>query len=284
MFTRLSNSWQLVKASWGVLRADKELVIFPIVSGIAAIIVLITFAVPMFLTGLFEAMFAGEFGPARLASYVMIFLFYLAQYFVILFANTALVSAAMIRLDGGDPTVGDGFRIAWQHVGAVFGYAMISATVGLILRSLSERAGGLGRLAASLIGMAWNLATFLVIPVLVVENVGPVEGIKRSGRMLKDTWGEQIAGNFSIGLIFFLLIMLTIVAGAFVTFALFSLTDSLVLPILSIVVFAVTMVILILLNSTLSGIYSAAVYRFAAGKETDAFFDEDLVKSAFRTK
>ena len=66
MFTRLSNSWELVKASWGVLRADKELVVFPIVSGITSLIVLITFAVPLFLSGLFEAMFAEDFGPARL--------------------------------------------------------------------------------------------------------------------------------------------------------------------------------------------------------------------------
>ena len=283
MFRRLSNSWQLVKASWAVLRADKELVVFPIVSGIASIIVIITFAVPMFLAGLFEAMFAGQSGAASIVGYVLVFLFYLAQYFVILFANTALVGAAMIRLDGGDPTVGDGFRIAWQHVGSGFGYAIISATVGLILRWLSER-GALGRIASSLVGMAWGLATFLVIPVLVVENVGPVEGVKRSGRMLKDTWGEQIAGNFSIGLIFFLLIMLTIVAGAFVTFGLFSLIDSLALVVASAIVFVLVVVVLILLNSTLGGIYSAAVYRFAAGKETDAFFNEDLVKSAFRTK
>ncbi len=283
MFTRLSNSWQLVKASWAVLQADKELVIFPIVSGIATIIVLITFAVPMFLTGLFDALVADQFGPARVASYAMIFLFYLAQYFVILFANTALVGAAMIRLDGGDPTVGDGFRIAWQHVGAIFGYAMISATVGLILRWLSER-GALGRIASSLFGLAWNLATFLVIPVLVVENVGPVEGIKRSGRMLKDTWGEQIAGNLSIGFIFFLLIMLTIIAGVLATFAVASLTESVLLVVLSIILFAALFVALILLNATLNGIYSAAVYRFAAGKDTDVFFSQDLVKSAFRSK
>lgn len=283
MFTRLSNSWQLVKASWAVLQADKELIIFPIVSGIATIIVLITFAVPMFLTGLFDALVADEFGPARVVSYAMIFLFYLAQYFVILFANTALVGAAMIRLDGGDPTVGDGFRIAWQHVGAIFGYAMISATVGLILRWLSER-GALGRIASSLVGMAWGLATFLVIPVLVVENVGPVEGIKRSGRMLKDTWGEQIAGNLSIGFIFFLLIMLTIVAGVLATFAVASLTESFLLVVLSIILFAAVFVALILLNATLNGIYSAAVYRFAAGKDTDIFFSQDLVKNAFRPK
>ena len=177
MFTRLSNSWRLVKASWAVLRADKELIVFPIASGIASIIVLLTFAVPMFLSGLFEALFAESFGPARLVGYITIFTFYLVLYFVTLFGNTALVGAAMIRLDGGDPTVTDGFRIAWQRVGAIFGYAMISATVGLILRWLAER-GAVGRIVSSLIGLGWNLATFLVIPVLVVEDVGPVEGAR----------------------------------------------------------------------------------------------------------
>jgi hypothetical protein len=151
------------------------------------------------------------------------------------------------------------------------------------LRWLSER-GALGRIVSSLIGLAWNLATFLVIPVLVVEDVGPVEGIKRSGRMLKDTWGEQIAGNFSIGLVFGLLIFLTIIAGTFTTIALASLTQSIALVVLSITLFVVVIVVLGLLNSTLGGIYSAAVYRFAAGKDTDAFFNQDLVRSAFRPK
>lgn len=283
MFTRLSNSWELVKASWGVLRADKELVVFPIVSGIASLIVLITFAVPMFLSGLFEAMFAEDFGLARLVGYATIFAFYLVLYFVTLFANTALVGAAMIRLDGGDPTVSDGFRIAWQHVGAIFGYAMISATVGLILRWLAQR-GVIGRLVSSLIGLGWNLATFLVIPVLVVEDVGPVEGVKRSARMLKSTWGEQIAGNISIGLVFGLLIFLTVVVGIVATAGLAILTESVVLIVLSSVLFVAVVVVLILLSSTLSGIYSAAVYRFAAGKTTDVFFSQELVESAFRPK
>jgi len=239
--------------------------------------------VPMFLGGLFTAMFGGESGAASIVGYVMVFFFYLAQYFVILFANTALVGAAMIRLEGGDPTVGDGLRIAWQHVGSVFGYAMISATVGLILRWLAER-GILGRIASSLFGMAWNLATFLVIPVLVVENVGPVEGVKRSGRMLKDTWGEQIAGNFSIGMVFGLLIFLTIIAGVFTTVVIAGLTQSGLLIALSAISFVVAIIVLILLSSTLGGIYSAAVYRFAAGKDSDAFFSQDLVKSTFRAR
>ena len=95
---------------------------------------------------------------------------------MIIYANSALVGAALIRLRGGDPTVSDGLRIASSHLGSIIGYAAISATVGLILRWLQDR-GSLGVLASSLFGLAWSLATFLAVPVLVSENLGPMDSI-----------------------------------------------------------------------------------------------------------
>ncbi|MEW6651723.1 MAG: DUF6159 family protein, partial [Chloroflexota bacterium] len=133
MFTKLSNSWELVKASFRVLGADKELVVFPIISAIGAIIVSLTFALPMFLSGLVDRMVSDQI---EITGIIVIFLFYLAQYTVIFFANTALVGAAMIRLRGGDPTVGQGFRIAFSRLGSIIGYALIAATVGMILRAI----------------------------------------------------------------------------------------------------------------------------------------------------
>ncbi|MBN1565911.1 MAG: hypothetical protein JXA10_18860, partial [Anaerolineae bacterium] len=110
MFQRFANSWQLVKASWAVLRADKELILFPVVSTLASIVVFITFAVPMALAGAFDNI--ANNGDPGVVSYVLAFLFYLTMSFVVIFSNSALVGAVMIRLRGGDPTVGDGFRMA----------------------------------------------------------------------------------------------------------------------------------------------------------------------------
>ena len=199
-----ARSWNLIKAAWGVLSDDKELIVFPIISAIGAILVTIAFAVPEFL--LYSA------GGNEALGYVLLFLFYLVQYTVIIFANSALVGAAMIRLRGGNPTLGDGFRLASSRFGAILGYALISATVGIILQALSKR-GTLANIVRSLVGMAWNLATYLVVPVLVVENIGPIEAIKRSANLLRRTWGEQIVGGAGMGLVFFLLILLTTVLG-----------------------------------------------------------------------
>lgn len=280
MFKRITNSWELIKASADVLRADKELIVFPIVSAIGVLLVTATFALPMLFAGLFDAIFAEG---ATVLGLVVGFLFYLVQYFVIFFANSALVGAAMIRLRGGDPTVGDGFRIALGHSGSILGYALISATVGMILRWLSERAGIIGQLVISLIGMVWNVATYLVVPVLVMEDIGPVDAIARSVELLKRTWGEQIVGNFGVGAVFGLLSFLVILAGVPLIILAVS-AESLALIVVVVVVLVLALVFIGLINSTLSGIYTAAVYRYAMTGETSGYFRQDLVQNAFRPK
>lgn len=286
MFERVRNSWALVKASAAVLRSDKELAIFPIISAIALLMVSVAFFLPLNSIGFFDG--AEDPGVFEM---VVVFAFYLVQYFVMIFANSALVGAALIRLRGGDPTLGDGFGIAKSHLGSILGYAAIAATVGLILNFLSRGGGSEGKvnplaligvLASSLVGMAWSLATFLAVPVLVTEDLGPVEAIKRSSQLLKKTWGEQIVGGLSIGLVFGLLAIVTLILGA-LAFVLVSGTSP-AAGIAIVVLLVLMFLVLALISSTLSGIYSAAVYDYAVGGSFGAFFKEDLIKNAFRAK
>ena len=278
MFSKLANSWDLVKASARVLAADKELLIFPILSSIGVLIVTLTFALPFFLSNFFDSLVSDRM---QVAGFLVMFLFYIVQYTVIFFANTALVGAALIRLRGGDPTVRDGMRIAFSKLGPILGYALISATVGMLLRTISQRSRGLGRFIISLIGFTWNIATYLVVPVLAIEDVGPVDAIKRSVALLKKTWGEQIAGNFGLGAAFgliYVVIILLGLAGVFLATAIFNYTW--------VYVFIGVMVVLLLtatglINSTLSGIYSAAVYEYATTGETNRFFDSQVVQNTF---
>ncbi len=278
MFARVSNSWQLVKASAEVLRADKELIVFPIISMIGVLIVTATFALPMLLLGFIDTV--SQQG-GQIAGFVVAFLFYVVQYCVIFFANTALVGATMIRLDGGDPTVSDGFRVASQRIGVILGYALIAATVGMILRVLSERGGMLGKIVSSFVGLAWNVATYLVVPILAVEQIGPIDAVKRSAQLLKKTWGEQVIGNFSIGLIFGLIGLGVFLAGIPIVI-MAAATGSTMLVALAILFLVLALITVGLISSTLSGIYSAAVYRYAVQGETGGYFDAELVQSTFR--
>lgn len=281
MLQRISNSWELFQASARVLSKDKELLLFPVISFIALIVVSAIFFIPMAIGGILDSLFSEDFG---FFSLVPLFLFYIVQYFVIFFSNTALVGAALIRLRGGDPTLRDGFRIAASHFGPILGYALIAATVGIILKAASERNRGLTRFVVNLIGMAWNIGTYLVVPILAVEDVGPIDAIKRSVELLKKTWGEQIAGNFGLGAISAIVsIGLVGIGGAFTIFAISAQLDIWVIVIvLVILVFA--LMLLALVNSTLTGIYTAAVYQYAADGQLESYFEPDLIQSAFTSR
>lgn len=281
MIARLSNGWELVKASWAVLQADKELVVFPIVSAVALAVVSIAFLAPIFAAGVLDNLLFRGGDSAGALTLLVGFAFYFVQYFIILFANSALIGAALIRLDGGDPTVADGIRIAWSHLPSILGYALIAATVGIILRALSRSRRGLGRIVGSILGVAWNLATFLVLPVLIVEDLGPVQGLKRSAQLLRSTWGEQITGNVSITGLF-------LIAGLALTLLILAPAVYLsanVSPLflgLGLGVLIPSYLLIALLNSTMSGIFAAAVYRFATQGEAGTFFPPSLVERAFR--
>ena len=282
MFEKLSTSWELVKASAAVLRADKELLLFPVISAVLSMLVVVTFVVPAMLAGVFASGIADGAG-LTMAGYAGVLLFYVVQYFVIFFCNTALVGAALIRLRGGDPTVADGFRIAASRIQPILGYALIAATVGMVLRAVSERSGLVGRLVVGLIGFAWNLATFLVVPVLVVEDVGPIEAIQRSAAYLKRTWGEQIVGSVGMGLVFGLISLATLAAGVMLILAAAA-TESAVLIIVVAACLLLAFVAIALVSSALGGVYAAAVYRYAADGQADGFFTPAMVRSAFRAK
>ena len=283
MFERLARSWALVKASAAVLQQDRKLLLFPLISAVAMFTVLLSFALPvlglMFMDS--GARAGSETGSAVL--YGMAFLFYLSQYFVIFFFNAALVSAAMARLSGEAPSVRDSLKVAASKWSSILGYAAIAATVGMVLRAIQERVGFVGRILAGLLGAGWTIATYLVVPVLVAKDVGPVDAVKESALILKRTWGENLAGQAGMGAAFGVLQFLLIVLGAgLVAMAISAGSSFMVVLCLVLTIGAVLLSFLI--HGALSGIYSAALYRYATQNGNTQGFDSDAMRLAFVAK
>ncbi len=282
MFERFSRSWELIKASAAVLGKDKELLVFPAVSSVAALIVAASFLVPLFWwsQGQADAFNKDEMSPIW---FLWCFAFYLTQYFVIFFFNTALVGAASMRLEGEDPTVADGLRIAWSKVGTILGYAAIAATVGLILRAIEERAGWVGKWIAGLFGAAWTVATFMVVPVLVHRDIGPLDAVKESALLLKQTWGENLIGQGGMGLIFGLgyVLLWIITLGLAVPAAS---ANQVALASILVATGVIATLLLALMQAALTGIYAAALYRYAKGHVNAPEFSSGLLQNAFAPK
>ena len=288
MFGRISNTWGLMGDSWRILKQDKKLLLFPLLSGICCIIVIASFAIPMVANDSLMPPQAGEEGVQpttgeQVTYYLKLFLFYFCNYFVIIFFNSAIVGCAAMRMNGQNPTLGDGFRICFARMPLIVGWALVAATVGLILRIIEDKNRKIGRFIAGLLGMAWTAISFLVLPILVIEKKHPISALKESTVMLKKTWGEQLVCNFSFGLIFFLLFLpgiALVVLGIFIGAS----TGNAVVAVACIAVAVIYFIALSLIQSALQVIFQTALYYYAKHQTAPAGFDAATLGGAMYQK
>ena len=280
MFERVSYGWELAKNSWQVLKLDKELLVFPLVSGICCIMVLASFGIPLWSSPYAGVLSGDQDVMQDPVAWLILFAFYAVNYFVIVFFNSSLVACALIRFRGGDPTVGDGFRASMQRLPQILAWSLVSATVGVVLRAIESRSEKVGQIVAALAGAGWTIATYFVVPVLVVEKVGPLQAIQRSFSILKKTWGEALGAHFSIRFFVFIatvLAMLPIFGGVF------SISAGHTIPGIALIVGGVIGVLLVsLISTTLNTIILAALYLYAADGTVPAHFDDGLLRNAFQ--
>jgi hypothetical protein len=274
MFERISRSFALVKASWGILMQDKKLLVFPVLSGIFTLLVIISFVLPFVLTRQ-----AAQVNTTTPGSVLVLFLFYVASYFVVIFFNTALISCVHARLNGQTMTVTEGLATAARHIVPILAWAIIAATVGLILRMIQERTGTLGRIAAGIAGGVWSLVTMFVVPVMIFEEKGVFDSMKESLTLFKKTWGESVAGTISIGVVFGAAGM----AGFLLVVAAFF-TGNLAAVLIAIALFIVLIAALAIVSSAMNGIFIVALYTYAKTGTVPAPYPGDLIRNAFVPK
>jgi hypothetical protein len=280
---KLARSWDLVGKSLDILLSDKELLLLPVASAISCLVVsvMILGASALFFRSDI-AVFAASAPHARQmpqAMWASLFLFYIANYFVVVFFNVALVSAASDRFAGGNATVNHGLQVAWSRKGSILQWAILAATVGVLLGMLEERLGWIGRMVVQFIGVGWTMATFFVAPLLAAEDIGPVEALYRSADLFSETWGEELVGGFSFGLIFTLLSL-----------------PGILLPILFarplgstgvVIGFALAVaywLLLAIISAAVRGIFMAALYRYATNKDVPGNFRLDDFSTAWQPK
>lgn len=279
IFSRAARSWRLTKASARVLNADGELILLPILSGIIATLLGGAMVWEAHASGIFDALQETDMSVVPTWFYGWLFVFYLVQYTVVIFFNVALVGAAIERLEGGDPTIRSALSLAIRRLPQIVGFALLSATVGLILRMIAERLGLLGRLLAGTAAIAWAVSTFLVVPVIAVEGRRPISAFDRSVELLGKTWGENVIGNVGIGLVLGIACALLASLGMGGVALVVNGNDLLGAPLAGAAF--VALMALIAFSAALSAVYAAAVYYYAVVGEPPEGFDRDMVKGAF---
>jgi hypothetical protein len=286
MFERFDRSMKLFSASWRVLKDDKSLAVYPVISTITALVIMATFAVPVLTMYLHTSQHVDAYGTTRMSAsldpmgWVLVGLGYFVLTYVGIFCNAALIYAANERLTGTGPgTLASGFSGAYRKAGAIVPWAILSATVTVVLRMIEQRSGILGRLVISIVGIVWTLLTYLVVPIIVLEEVSTGQAISRSSQMFKRTWGENVVGNIGFGIFTFaaMLCAFALVALGIMTGTTVGVVSTIVLAVLFL---AVTFEVI----AAMSGIYRVALYRYAVdGVAPTAYASIDF-RAAFRPK
>ena len=271
---RIRNTFELAKLSWGVLKKDRELLAIPILSFLVSAALLIPLIFVAFATASTESGGAEE-ASANPAMVLIAVVATLGLSVISVFFNGALVAGAHERLTGGDPTVGSAIRKAFSRIPGLVPWAIMTATVGMILRALRDRAGWLGRIVISMIGMAWEVATFLVVPAIVIDDKGAWEGLKTSGSLLKSTWGENLAARVGFGILGFVAVL----PAVLLIFVLGSLGG--VGLLVGIVIGVVWIAVVVVVMTALNAVFQAALYLYATSGMAPSGFEGSSLGESF---
>jgi len=245
------NGKAILRASLGLFRQDRQMIWLPVMATVTAVIAFAVVAVPITLavgrTGL-AVILALACGSVVATSATVIF-------------NVALVFAATARIEGRTPTVRGSLAQAWQRKSVVFRWALLSAIVGTAIRLLEQRLGLIGRLIGLAGGLAWAVATFLVIPVLAYEDVGPLEAVKRSSSILKNCFGTIARTGLRFGFLFF---GLSLGAVAVIAIGIMAMAVHVVAVGVAVVVVGIVLLVGISMYAAAAGMYMRTIlYRYA---------------------
>jgi len=257
----------LLKQSYGILKSDKELVLFPIYSAVFSILGFIVVG------GLYAAIRWGLMHghQNRGVDYAFLFLLYIVSYYIVIYFNAGLAACVLYRFKGGDPTFAYGRGEAAKHRKAILGYALLAATVGLILNYIAERFRLAGRIVANILGAVWSVATIFIAPVLVTSDLPPLQAVKESAGIFKRTWGNTVKGSLSFGLIGILGIIVCIVP------AILGIAVGGAVPaFIGVIISALALIALSVILSTCSSIYRTALFHYATTKQVPAGFTPGL--------
>lgn len=268
---RIGRGWRLAKIALGVVRSDPALLTLSVLGGVAALFAVLALGIP--------AAVLYDRDQTVLAVVLAVVGAYAATFLAVYF-GVALAAAAAQVLDGEDATVASGLAAARTRLGPIAGWALLLLTVNLVISFIRERAGVAGEIIAGIAGIAWGLVTFLVVPVIALEGLGPWASVKRSGALFRQRWGEQITGNFAIGGIF----VLAGLIPAVIIGAIGWVSDSDAVRIVLIAVALVIAVVAVILARTVGSVFAVALYRFAATGAATGPFSEDELRGSVRAR
>jgi hypothetical protein len=205
--------------------------------------------------------------------------------FVTTFCNVGFLAMAQAHFRGEQPSVRAGLRFARSRLGTIVRWSLLSALVGGLMRTLEQLPGGgeiVARVLGALGGIAWSMATFFVIPILVVEGGKVNESIVRSAAVFRKRWGETTTGSLTIGgfvAILIIPLMMLLLIGVVAL-----LLGELAVGVMLVALGAGLSTALLAVSSAVSELFQLLVYRETTEGRAPGPFSSEALGSAFQPR
>lgn len=278
---KFKASWKIIKESWNVLKQDKELAWFPVLSGITGLIAMAIFAAIFFFVFMgSDIHFFDEASEQQLdiLGYAVLLIYYVVMFFIANYFLAGVYTIVHARFSGQNLSLRDGIANANKNIGKIFAWSLISATVGVILRIISDKSRIVGKIVAAIFGAAWAILTYFSLPSLIIGQKSIKESFKESAAVIRKTWGETIIVNFGVGL-FFTLVTFFVLA---LSVGLVVLVPSTAMIVIVGTLFVIYIIAVSILSSTLGSIFKLALYEFASTGNVPQGFTPKLVMGAVK--
>ena len=211
---RLRRGWNITKLGMHVVRADPELMVYTLLSGLFSIGAASGLLAA---TGGMGCFISGE-DWVESGMLLGMFLTYMVVGMITVFWNAAIIASAYERLTtGSNPSFSYGIKEAAKRLPAIIVWGLISGTVGLIIGLLNGMeqddnpvVRAIGSIASFIVQVAWWMTTFFVVPMLVLEGYQVGESMRRSPELFEKTWGEDVVSTGGTGIVNFLVILLVV--------------------------------------------------------------------------
>lgn len=280
---RMRASFLLFTETFKFLWSDKEMLWIPILSGLTQLFLIGILTV----TVLIPFGFLGEGGNTQGVQhtqgieYLYIFVFYVISAFTIAYSQAIVTHIVYTRVRGGDATLWSGITTAGRHWITLFAWACITSTVGIILRAIAERSSMLVKIIVLILGSAWSVLTYFVVPAIIIDNKSALSAIGHSGTVFKRTWGETLVTNISFGLVFVLAVLAlsVVMVGAVIVTG-----GGVAILFVCIPIILLAILICVVLSAVLDSVLRVLLYVYASEQIIPTNFNKELLESILSRK
>ncbi len=274
---RTKAGWLLFKETWRYFKADTELIFIPLITtGINLLLLAIASAIAFVAAINSGYTLPSEDGSLGIVEYAFIFVVYVIAAFCLALSEAGITNTVYTRAHGGNASLRDSLKRAFSHWSSLLLWSIITSTVGVLLRAIAERSKLLGRIVIAVLGVAWSVLTYFVVPAMVIDNQSAFASIKKSGKVFRTTWGETIVSNISIGVIFTIIHVLTLILAA--TLMVVLMFGELWYGLIALAVgYFLFLVFIASLQSAMQGILKTLLYIYAAEGVTPPNFNQELL-------